>query len=210
MIADVGASVKVLPPPLKNTMAAPDAALMVPELNMLTPVELPRNAIVSEFGSDDEIVPVLMIEPEKWPREMIASKNGLWTGTPVGPVIRPALLMTPEKFPARKMAASGPFSEITPVLLLKMSPERVEAAPVNTIDDVTGKGAVVCELNKSVNGAGIGDIPRQRGRAQNNTRKRGVLVERAFVRDVSGDVKIGRVDARDRAQGGVVEPGRPR
>src|SRR6266404_3226407 len=70
-----------------------------------------------------------------------------------------------------------------------------------TIDDVTGKGAVVCELNKSANVAGIDDIPRQRGRAQSNSSK-SVLVEPAFVRDISGDVKIGRVDARDHAQGG--------
>jgi hypothetical protein len=43
--------------------------------------------------------------------------------------IRPALLMTPEKFPARIIVPWGPFSDITPVLM--MLPDRLEIVPVN-------------------------------------------------------------------------------
>ncbi|WP_197033755.1 hypothetical protein [Bradyrhizobium sp. URHD0069] len=122
MIEDVGANVKVLLPVGENTIAVPDALLMVPELKMLTVDETPPKKIAASFRDDDEIVPLLMIEPEKLPKAEIAAK-------PL-PAIRPALLMTPEKFPLSIIVGAGPFSEITPVLVLKMPPERVAAAPV--------------------------------------------------------------------------------
>jgi hypothetical protein len=75
VIEDVLASVKVLTP----AIAYPDALVMVPELNRLTDELEPEILIVAASTSEDEIVPLLIIEPEKWPK-LTPSRECLQSG----------------------------------------------------------------------------------------------------------------------------------
>ena len=87
--------------------------VIVPELNMLTPAEL--KTLIPWMP---EIVPLLLIPPEKGPEIAMAAPPVL--------EIRPALVMPPETVPLRRI--TGPFSDNLPVLLLKMPPDRVDPA----------------------------------------------------------------------------------